>query len=419
MEVLLIIIFLLLTGFFAGSETAFLAFDNFMVEIWRKRKKSGYKIVQRFMERPERYITVTLVGTNVCNIAYSSIATVYLLDKGLLDKGLSSGAILVLLPLVMLLLGEVIPKAISLQLANRIVLTVSRLLALFEILLFPIIRTIQWCAIQISRLLGVKVQQESSFFTVPDLKALIHEVEAIGVVDRTKRDLIQKILTLQETRVRDIMTPRTEIVSVEVGEEVSDARRVITESGYSKLPVYEKDLDHVLGIVSARDFFALHKTLSMCTHPAKVVPESVSLFALLREMRRERNDFALVVDEYGGTAGVVTMEDILEELVGSIEDEYDREEKSFRQVIPGTILTSGRSEVDDINEEIGDLIPQGDYITVAGWILDRLGRIPKTGEMCEIDRCSVKILRAGKNRIHTVLIRMSLEPSTQETGKRT
>jgi putative hemolysin len=413
MKVLLIIVFLLLTGFFAGSETAFLTFDNFMVEIWRKRKKPGYKIVQRFMERPERYLAITLVGTNICNIAYSSIATIYLLDKGL-----SSGAILVLLPLLMLLVGEIIPKAIFLQLANRIVLMISRILVFFQVLLFPIIRIIQWGAVQISRLLGVKIQQESAFFTAPDLKVLIHEAEAIGVVDRKKRDLIQRILTLQETRVRDIMTPRTEIVAVEVGDELSEARRVITESGYSKLPVYEKDLDHILGLVSARNFFAVKKTLAKCVYPAKVVPESVSLFTLLREMRRERNDFALVVDEYGGTAGVVTMEDVLEELVGSIEDEYDREEKSFRQVIEGTILASGRAEVDDINGEMGEIIPEGDYVTVAGWILERLGRIPKTGEMCEIDHSSVKILRASRNRIDTVLIR-SLESERQESGKRT
>jgi CBS domain containing-hemolysin-like protein len=414
MKVLLIIIFLVMTGFFAGSETAFLSFDSYMVEVWRKHKKPGYKIVRRFMERPERYITVTLVGTNICNIAYSSIATIYLLDKGL-----SNGAVLVLLPFVMLVVGEIIPKALFLQMANRIVLRISQILAVFQVLLFPFIRVMQWFVVQISRMLGIKVQREASFFTVPDLKALIHEAEAIGVVDKGKRELIQRVLTLQETRVRDIMTPRTEIVAVEVGDEVSEVRRVISESGYSRLPVYEKDLDHVLGVIRAKDFFESTKTLAERYHLIRVVPESVSIFSLLREMRRGGNDFAMVVDEHGGTAGLVTLEDILEELVGSIEDEHDTEEKPFRQVVPGTILASGRAEIDEINEEMGDIIPRGDYVTVAGWVLERLGRIPRTGETEKIDHCTVKILRASKNRIYTLLIRIREEPASQETRKRT
>ena len=414
MELILIIIFLILSALFSGSETAFLSFDNFMVEIWRKKKKRGYGIVQKYIERPERYLSLTLVGTNICNIAYSSVATLYLLEKGFPE-----GAIFIILPLVILLIGEILPKAIFLQLANKMVLFLSPVLAFFEIVLLIPMRLTQWFALWMGKIIGIQIQKEASFFTIPDLKALIHEAEVIGVVDTTKRDLINRILALQERRVHDIMTPRTEIVAVDAQSGLSETRRIITESGFTRLLVYEKDLDHILGVIRAKDFLQPRENLTEWVRRAKVVPESVSLFTLLREMRKDQKDFALVVDEYGGTAGIVTLEDILEELVGDIEDEYDHEEKSFRQIVPGTILASGRAEVDDINSNIGEMIPTGDYTTVAGWILDRLGRIPRTGDQETIDGHIVKILRASKNRIHAILIRSEERSGNEESKKRT
>ena len=172
-----------------------------------------------------------------------------------------------------------------------------------------------------------------------------------------------------------------------------------------------------MGFIGAQDFFQTQDNLSEWVRPARVVPESVSLIRLLQEMRKDRTDMALVVDEYGGTAGLVSMEDILEELVGEIVDEYDREVTSFRKAGPGTILTTGRTEVDDINEELGDIIPTGEYTTVAGWVLDRLGRIPATGDEAEIDSYQVKILRADKNRIHALLVRFSEDSRRGENGK--
>lgn len=402
MELLLVIVFLLLSGFFSGSETAFLTFDNFMVEVWRKKKRRGYKTVLKFVERPERYLSLTLVGTNISNVAYSSIATIYLLNIGL-----PSEAIFVLLPLVVLLLGEIIPKAVFLQLSNRIVLGISPVLLVFQIIMLPVIRITQWSGVQIGKLVGVDHSQEVSFFSVPDLEALIHEAEAMGIVNKQKRDLIHRTLHLQQGRVRDIMTPRTDIIGIEINSEVSEARKLVLESGYSKLLVYDRDLDHVVGFIGAQDFFQTQRDVSELVHPARVVPESVSLIRLLREMRKDRTNIALVVDEYGGTAGIVSMEDILEELVGDIVDEYDREVKSFRKVGAGTILATGRAEVDDINTELEEIIPPGDYITVAGWVLDRLGRIPATGDVEELDSLQVKILRADKNRIHALLIKFS------------
>jgi len=414
MEVFLIILFLLLTGLFAGSETAFLSFDNFMAELWSRKKKRGSRIVQKFVQRPERYLSLTLVGTNISNIAYSSIATLYLLDRGI-----PNGAVYVILPFVMLLLGEILPKAIFLQLSNRIVLILSPILAFFEVVLYVPIRITQWIALWISSMFGAPTDSEVSRFTVPDLKALIQEAEAMGVVDKQKRDLIHRILKLQDRRVRDVMTPRTEIAAVEVRSDRSEVKRALVESGYSRLLVYDRDLDHVLGLIRANDLLDSEQDAARRIRRAKVVPESISLFTLLRELRKDHKDFALVVDEYGGTAGIITLEDVLEELVGSIEDEYDTEEKAFRQVVPGTILASGRAEVDHINQELGEGLPTGDYATVAGWILDRLGRIPRTGDMEVIDSYSVKILRASKSRIYTVLIRKSETRQDMERKKMT
>jgi putative hemolysin len=198
-----------------------------------------------------------------------------------------------------------------------------------------------------------------------------------------------------------------------------EIKKAITESGYSRLVVYDKDLDNVLGTIRAKDLLDVTNHVTKRIHHAMVMPESISLFTLLREMRKGRKDFALVVDEYGGTAGIVTLEDVLEELVGNIEDEYDREEKPFRQIGPGTILASGRAEVDHINLELAEQIPTGDYATVAGWILDRLGRIPRTGDMEVIDGYTVKILRASENRIFSVLLRNEIESVDAKREKRT
>jgi CBS domain containing-hemolysin-like protein len=239
-------------------------------------------------------------------------------------------------------------------------------------------------------------------FSKEDLEILIQESHKAGMVDKKESDIISKVLSLGDQRVYEVMRPRTEIVGIEISHPIEEALLLFIESGYSKLPVFDENLDNIKGIIYANDFFKSPNSINEILHDAVFVPETKKSFELLNEFLNRQVTIAIVIDEFGGTAGIVTMEDIFEEMFGEIRDEYDIDEDICKKISDDTYIISGKVEIDYINENFNLNIPAGDYETIAGFITNRIGRIPLQGETVSFDGFTFFIVRANQIRIDIV-----------------
>jgi CBS domain containing-hemolysin-like protein len=231
---------------------------------------------------------------------------------------------------------------------------------------------------------------------------LVKESEKVGVVDKKDSTLINKVFELGEQRVHEAMTPRIDIVGVEISKSISELISTFIESGFSKIPVFEENLDNIKGIALAKDLFARPKNIREIVREVSFIPETKKSFEVMNEFLDKKISIAIVVDEHGGTAGIVTMEDILEELFGEIKDEFDVDENICRKIATHTYIISGKIEIDHLNEKYDLKIEQGDYETLAGYILTKLGRIPEQGETINVDNYTILIARSSKQKVDIV-----------------
>jgi CBS domain containing-hemolysin-like protein len=247
-----------------------------------------------------------------------------------------------------------------------------------------------------------KAENVKFLFSKEDLELLIQESHKAGMVDKKESDIITKVLSLGDQRVYEAMRPRTEITGVEINRTIEDAIKLFIESGYSKLPVFEDDLDNIKGIIYANDLFRSPQSIKDILHDAVFVPETKKSLELLNEFLNRQVTIAVVIDEFGGTAGIVTMEDIFEEMFGEIKDEYDVDEDICRKISNDNYIISGKVEIDFINEKYNLDLPTGDYETIGGYITSKLGRIPVQGESVSFDGFTFLIARANQIRIDIV-----------------
>jgi len=242
-----------------------------------------------------------------------------------------------------------------------------------------------------------------------DIQDLIEESTQAKKIDEEQSDIIYKIIEIKEQKVYEAMTPRTDIVGVDIKSSVDEVLDKFIESGYSKLIVYEENLDNIKGMVLIKDFFKMPESLESVVREVVFVPETKKSLEMLNEFLDKHFSIAVVVDEFGGTAGIVTMEDLIEELFGEIRDEYDVEEKIVKKINNNTYILSGKVEIDYLNEEHNFGIEEGEYETIAGYITTKLGRIPLKGESFKIDHFSILILKSSKTKIDLLKIIVELE----------
>lgn len=398
MKILLLIISLLLNAFFSGSETAFVTVSRIKLEIWKRKKVKGAGHAYDFASKPERFLTTTLIGNNITLVTFSSLAAIYL------EKHLSELAILVVVSSFLLVFGEILPKTVFRELAHSLILKVSLLMKGFYFIFYPVAALCSWVSIRLVRLAKADREEMGSFFSKRDLEILIREGERDGVIEREERKRISKLFDLGKRRVKEVMIPRTEIVAVEIEDPIHEVRKTFQRSGYSRLPVMDKDIDHIVGFVHARDLFQEPKDLRSVIRDVMFVPESKRCIDLLREFRTSKTNLAMVVDEYGGTAGLVTLEDIVEEIFGEIKDEYDYDRKLYRTSADGSLIVNARAEIEEINEKFNFNLPKGEYETLGGLIINTLRRIPKKGEVLDLPNCKISILQASPQKVDLVKI---------------
>jgi putative hemolysin len=407
--ILLAVLGLLLAAFFSGSETALVSINWIRLEHWIEKGRRGARPLERFVSDPQRLLGTTLVGTNVAIVMTSSLVS-WKLSQGLHDwqPGMVALVSTAIVTPVLLVLGEIVPKIIGRRHSDSVTLKVVFPLRFFYWLLGPIIWMTTGLARGVLRLLGVRVTEWRRRLTKEQLRALLtSEGEIAGAVDKEETKLLCGVFEFALTTVGEVMVPRTDIVGIPPGSTVGAAVTLIREHGFSRLPIISEDRDHIEAMIHSRDLLGLphEQGLDNITRQVSHVPETKTCDELFRELQARRQHMAVVVDEHGSIAGIVTLEDLIEELVGEIEDEYDVKESLIRRIDHDLFMVDGRAEIDDVEEAVGVELPEGDYNTVAGLILKKLGRIPDVGDELVVGGLDLRIISAGQTRIGKVRIR--------------
>ncbi len=397
-ELILLILLLILSGFFSGTEMAYIVSSKLKIEIKARKKNPAALSAHYFKSHPQTFFSTVLIGNNVVNVALSSLSAVFLSAI----FGLGELSILLISSFLLLLFGELLPKYFASEIANKTLLLTALPLRIFYFMIFPFVKAASTLSEKLTQSTSIEADALSHLFDKEEIKELVKESQIAGVVDKKESDIIEKVIELGEQRVYETMTPRTEIIGVEINQTIKEALTIFIDSGFSKLPVYEDNLDDIKGIILAKDIFKSPQSLKSIIREVSFMPETKKSFDVMNEFLDKKISIAIVIDEFGGTAGIVTMEDILEELFGEIQDEFDVDEDICRKITPNSYIISGKVELDHINEKYELNIEEGDYETIAGYIISKLGRIPAQGETVEIDNYTILIARAALQKIELV-----------------
>lgn len=397
-ELIFLLLLLAMSGFFSGSELAFVVANKLKIEVRARKKNFAALQAQFFVEHPQTFFSTILIGNNIVNIALASLSAVFLVTL----FGWGELTILIVSSTIILIFGEILPKYFSRELADRVILVSAIPLRFFFYIIYPFVLLASTFSEKLTKAASQKSDNISHLFDREDVKGLVKESEKVGMVDKKDSTLINKVFELGEQRVYEAMTPRIDIVGVEISKTISELISTFMESGFSKIPVFEENLDNIKGIALAKDLFGRPKNIKEILREVSFIPETKKSFEVMNEFLDKKVSIAIVVDEHGGTAGIVTMEDILEELFGEIKDEFDVDENICRKIATNTYIISGKIEIDYLNEKYDLKIEQGDYETLAGYILTKLGRIPEQGETIKVENFTILIARSSKQKVDIV-----------------
>jgi CBS domain containing-hemolysin-like protein len=404
-SIVVIALCLLGSAFFSAAEIAFLAANRVRL---RHLAEQGSRVARGYMEafeHPERFLSTAMMGVTIAHVAASAMTTALLLPS--LGGQASLWATLILTPL-MLVFGEILPKAFAQARATTVALRTLDALRAARWCLAPVVGAANVIVRGILGSLG-HGERRDPFVSRADLRLLV-ESKPTGSTDvrAEEREMIEGIFDLVETSVREVMVPLVDVVAVPEEVTVAEAVARIRESGHTRLPVYRERIDHVVGIIAALDI--LHRgaeavTIKGLLRPAHYVPATKRVSDLLPEMQRRRVQLAVVVDEYGGAEGIVSITDIVEEIVGELKDEHGERTSALTPLADGSYLVAARLSLDELNETLGWVVPKKDYETIGGLVLSVLGRIPRPGEQVTVGDYELSVVDADERRILKIKIR--------------
>ncbi|SDA27472.1 Hemolysin, contains CBS domains [Ruminococcus sp. YE71] len=416
MDVFIICILLALSAVCSATETAFSSANRIRLKNMAASGKKSAKKALDITENFDKALTAILIGNNVVNILSSSLTTVLFTKK----FGSNSVAYATLtLTVLVLIFGEILPKSLAKENAESFSMLMSAPLSAAMFILTPAIWFFGFVKKGVDMILGGKKKQPS--FTEEELKYIIDESETEGVLEEQESELVRSALDFDETTIEEVLVPRVNVIGIERGFDMEKIRQVFLENSYSRLPVYEKSLDSIVGIVHEIDFFKLYmeggRDIGEIMSSPVYISETKRISEVMKLMQKKKVHMAVVVDQYGGTAGICTLEDIIEELVGEIYDERDEEDDSFISLGENSWQVSGELSVSDFLEkaELDEDLIEADANSVGGWVTERLERFPTDGETVELDGFSVTVSMENDQRIDSLIVRY-VQKNEKEDG---
>jgi putative hemolysin len=409
--ILALVFFIFLSGSCSAAEAALLAIGKVKVRSLVEGKVHGAKTLAKLLDNPRRMLTAVLIGNTFANMGVSALATTVSLSVlnslGINNVGLSVAIITGLLAITVLIFGEIMPKTVVLKSPEKWALFFAQPLTLFILILGPLISLVQGLTLVASKLFGVSAMSDSNYaLTTSELKAMVSLGQEEGILEKEEQDMIHSIIEFSDTVVREVMTPRTDVVCIDANASVSDAIGLIRQKSHSRIPVYEDKIDNIVGILYAKDLLHVRPESGMESlhgyyRKANFIPESRSIESVFRQMKRHQFHMAIVVDEHGGFDGIVTLEDIIEEVMGEIQDEYDSQENPDITPLGGhRFLVDARMSIYDFSEQLGIAIDEtDDYDTVGGFVMHLFDHMPDSGEVAHYGYLEIIVRQVKKHRI--------------------
>ena len=407
-----ILLTLLFSAFFSGLEIAFVTSNKLRFELDKKQRNLTSSILSVFYRNPQQFISTMLVGNNICLVIYgllmAQVMTPWLSFMG--SQFLITLTQTILATIIVLFTGEFLPKTIFRVNPNLFLRFFSWLLLIFYFILYPISRFSTWISIKALRLFGLKISSttKENVFSRIDLNYLLQESFENPESEKELENevkIFQNALDFSKVKLRDCFVPRTEIVALDYESNIEALKEAFIETGFSKIPIFKGDVDNIIGYIHSSEMFEHQKDWKKQINQIPIVPENMAAQKLMKMFLTQKKSIAVVVDEFGGTAGIVTLEDIMEEIFGEIEDEHDVQDYIAEKTGENEYLFSGRLEVETINSRFNLNLPESDdYETIAGFVLHNHQHFPKMNEVVRIDRFSIKCMKVTNNRIELVKV---------------
>ncbi len=436
-QILLLLVLILVNAFFAMSEMAVVSLNDAKIEKMAEDGHKKAKLILKLTKNPTRFLSTIQIGVTLAGFltsasaatAFAEMLTNAITSSFDVPESIVSPIAVVLITLVMsyfsLVLGELAPKRIGMQVPEKIAFAVAKPLLVISKITAPFVKFLSLSTNGVVRLLGFDPNANEEVVTEEEIRMMVDVGGEKGVIEDTQKEMINNIFEFDDMDAGDIMTHRTDVVAADINDiTLEDFMNLAIEHGRSRIPLYDEDIDNIVGIVYVKDLLKFvgkevkaKGTLKNIMREPYFIPETKSCGELFKEMSSKRIQMAVVVDEYGGTAGIVTLEDIVEAIMGNIQDEYDVEEEEISRIDENTFTVDGTIDIEEIDELIGKELPEGDYETLAGFIMDELQCIPKDGEMNEVVFENVKftVLSVEDRRIEKIKVEITpVEETTDE-----
>lgn len=405
-----IAILVALSAFFSASETAFSSLNKIRIKNLAKNGNKKANMVLKISANYDVLLSTVLIGNNIVNIALASLSTV-LFVKYFGEFGITYSTII--MTIVVLTFGEITPKSLAKENSTSFAMLISPILNILIKIFAPLNLVFMNWRKFLTFIIKPKKKQG---ITDEELITIVEEAEKEGVFNSHEGKIIKSAIDFNDVAAKDILTPRIEIVAISIENNNDEIKKILKDSEYSRLPVYKKSLDDIIGIINQKDFYNYviteNKPLSSIINPVIFVPHTIKISQLLKLLQRKKSHIAIITDEYGGTMGMVTLEDILEELVGEIWDEQDNVVKDIEKISEKEYKICGRGNLSKIYKELGINI-EPDFSTVSGWVINMFGKIPKVGEYVVYDKYKIFILKSDKKKI--IEIKITIEDNTEIT----
>ncbi|AOR24789.1 HlyC/CorC family transporter [Clostridium taeniosporum] len=414
-EITTLVILLMLSGFFSMSETALMSVNKIRLRHMVEEGVPGAKLVDKLTEDPNKLLGAILIGNNIVNIAASGLATMLATNIfGAGGVGVATGVMTVLV----LIFGEITPKSIAKQKSESVALKVSKPIKLTVIIFKPFVYIFTAISSFFIRILGGNPKATEPFITEEELKTMVDVSEEEGVLEDVEKEMIFNVFDFADLQVKDVMVQRVDVTALDSESTYEDVLKIIKEEQFSRIPIYNQTIDDVIGILNVKDLLMIENprqnfNMSQYIREPFYTFEFKKILELFKEMKKTRNHIAVVLDEYGGTVGIVTIEDLVEEIVGDIEDEYDEVNTSIEVIKDNEYIVDGSVRLHDVGDLIGIDMESDEFDSVGGFIIGELGRMPEENEEIKCDNIRFVVENIDKNRIKKVRIFIEIEPERE------